>query len=247
MKKFLLGSVAVLSITSANAADISAYKAQAMPVLETYSWTGLYLGLDAGGAFGNKTASFNPDPVTAKALAAVGQPANVASNAAGMFAGGHLGYDYQINSFFVVGVEASLVATGINSGTNGTVIANLGSFTSSEPWRGAVVGRAGLVLDPRLMIYGLGGLAFGEVNDAASAVGFVPVTASSMKSGWTGGLGMEYMFSKHFYGGLEYRHTDLGLHGPGVLVSTNPRNTATLGPTIGGASDEARAKVGYRF
>jgi outer membrane immunogenic protein len=257
IKAILMGTVALVAVTGvANAADLP-YKApyrDTAPV-ETYSsWTGLYLGLGVGGLWNNKDINLNPNtdknqpyhPNGTQILQILGTPTNIPSHASGMEAGGYLGYNYQFSTLIVLGVEASIMATGLSSNTGNTIIANLGSFTSSTPWMGSVVGKAGVVLDPRVMVYGLGGVAFGEVNDSANAFGFTPVSASSLKTGWVAGLGIEYMMSQHFSLGLEYRHTDLGAHGV-TLSNGNTVNPVSFSPTANGVTDEARAKLGYKF
>ena len=99
----------------------------------------------------------------------------------------------------------------------------------------------------RLMIYGTGGLAFGETTSTASyeAVPFIgsPIgdSASSKdtRTGWAAGAGAEYAFADNWTLKAEYLYVDLGeetflnLEEPGIfeadLTSDVTLQTVRLG------------------
>ena len=85
---------------------------------------------------------------------------------------------------------------------------------------GTVRGRAGLLLTPTLLVFGTGGLAYGEAD--LSAAWFSPKLTpvlnaggtaygyQDMRTGWTGGGGVEWMFLPKWSAKVEYLYYDLG-------------------------------------
>lgn len=102
----------------------------------------------------------------------------------GFVGGGFGGYNFQLNPNWVVGLEGDIVAT--NKDTNS--------------WDATVRGRLGYAYD-RYLIYGTGGVAFGDIKSGGS---------STTRTGWTLGAGIEAALTSNVTGRLEYRHTDLG-------------------------------------
>jgi outer membrane immunogenic protein len=80
----------------------------------------------------------------------------------------------------------------------------MSSLTSSASpgWVGTLRPRLGYAMGP-LMIYGTGGLAYG--NPALTTL-----SGSDFRVGWTAGAGVEYQLYKNVGLRLEYLHTDLG-------------------------------------
>src|SRR5512135_600070 len=108
MKKLLLASVGLLAlgIASASAADIARREMPAKaPVYFTpaYNWTGFYVGINGGGAFGRSDLS--------NAFGSTGY------NATGGLVGGTLGYNYQINQL-VFGIEGDIDWADISGNSN---------------------------------------------------------------------------------------------------------------------------------
>ena len=89
MKRLFAAGVALLALAgTAAAADLSAgpyYRAPVPYAVPLFTWTGFYLGVNGGGAFGSSTWD------TAGSI-----------NTSGGLVGGTVGYNYQI-SHFVVG------------------------------------------------------------------------------------------------------------------------------------------------
>jgi outer membrane immunogenic protein len=109
-----------------------------------YSWTGFYIGGQAGAGFGRSSWS---DPFTG---------ANNAFNSGPSFlGGGQIGANYQVN-VLVLGVEGDFNWTGLRgSGTDS--IGN--AINTNTNWTSTVTGRVGAAFD-RPLIYGKGGVAF---------------------------------------------------------------------------------------
>jgi outer membrane immunogenic protein len=224
---------------TANAADMP-LKAPAPPPAPVYSWTGFYIGGNVGYGWGHANNSDNliaPCPICLVAplpdfatLAASGS--NRVDGASG---GGQIGYNWQVKNY-LIGIEADIQASG-QRGTNtlnsafflpiafffGAQTPSATSVTNTTrlDWFGTVRGRLGFVVD-RWLVYGTGGLAYGELN-VNSAVnpanisllpGFqnVPfnIGGSQTKAGWTLGFGVESALSANWSWKAEYLYMDLG-------------------------------------
>lgn len=130
MKKYLVASTMLALLSgSALAADLpSRAKAPLAPFAPAFSWTGFYMGVQAGGSWGDVSHS----------ITLIGPAFNSKSRPNGFVGGIHAGYNYQINQF-VVGLEGDIeVANGKGNGTT------LAGFTSQSEIAGRV--RCALVL-----------------------------------------------------------------------------------------------------
>src|SRR5215208_3725447 len=107
----LLGAfgACAVSVSGAFAADLPSYEAPptAAPV-SVFTWTGPYVGVDAGWAFGESEVN-------------IGGIDDEEFDIDGWLAGGFAGYNYQFASPLVVGIEADLEATGIEGDTTDPV------------------------------------------------------------------------------------------------------------------------------
>jgi outer membrane immunogenic protein len=178
MKRILIGSAAIISLfaTSAFAADLAPRPYTKAPVIVDpgYNWTGFYVGLNGGYSWGkaNETALIGgPFPPTA--VASVNQKVN-----GGVF-GGQIGYNWQVNPKWVVGLEADGQWTGERGRSNdffGSIrlplpgndfnVVTTASATNETklPWFATFRARGGFLADPSLLLYATGGLAVGEVK-----------------------------------------------------------------------------------
>ncbi len=96
MKKFLLGSVAALSIA------VSASSAQAADLMDVpvgYDWTGWYIGGNAGWGFSDVNVRYPNFPNL-----------SVDDDGDGLLVGGYVGYNFHTASNFVFGVESDFIA-----------------------------------------------------------------------------------------------------------------------------------------
>jgi outer membrane immunogenic protein len=194
----LAGSV--LAVSGASAADM-AVKARPMVVDPAYNWTGFYLGVNGGYGWGaNSSVNFvGNDPVASNLLTGTGAPANAGATAvvppnfrpAGGLGGAQIGYNWQFNRTWVAGIEADFDGANINgSGTTGfnapLIIGGTPSTVnalSKMDWFGTVRGRIGFLPTDRLLIFGTGGLAYGQVRDS------VNIGVSGLTGAGNGGLG----------------------------------------------------------
>jgi outer membrane immunogenic protein len=187
----------VLAASHAFAADLPmpgpvprAPAAYLPPPVPVYSWTGFYIGINGGGAFGNSNWL---DSV-------LGNSGNF--NVSGALVGGQVGANYQIGQF-VLGVEGDGDWQNLDGTTTGGSCAGVGCETKSD-WLATVRGRAGYAWD-RVLFYGTGGAAFANVKAGAGALPF----SNSTQVGWTAGAGVEYAFAPNWSAKVEYLFVDL--------------------------------------
>ena len=224
MKKILLASVGLLALgtASASAADIARREMPAKApayVTPAYNWTGFYVGINGGGAFGRSelsntrgTTSYDVD---------------------GGLVGGTIGYNYQINQL-VLGLEGDIDWADISGNTNSGICTTAVCSTKND-WLGTVRGRIGYAFD-RFMPYVTGGAAFGDVK--TSVAGFSGQTDT--KAGWTAGGGLEFAINGPWTAKVEYLYVDLG-------DDTCSAANCGLSTTTNFRTSIVRAGVNYRF
>jgi len=213
MKKKLLLSVAFFG--AAAAVNSSALAAPPM-----YSWTGCYIGLNAGYGWGRGSVDGN-----ATGLATLGLPTafSTTPNLNGFIGGGQVGCNWQ-NSNAVWGLETDFQGSGQKASRSYTVPFNNGEGVSQSVearlrWFGTVRARAGVLVVPTVLLYGTGGLAYGnvKVTDTISVTNNGTTTSgafstSTTRAGWTVGLGVEGMLpnAPGWTWKVEYLYLDLG-------------------------------------
>jgi outer membrane immunogenic protein len=140
-------------------------------------WSGIYVGVNAGAAFGTFSSNATAGPFTAD-LGSV--------DASGFIGGGQVGAQMQYQNF-VYGVEADFQGSSQDHTDNFVVLGVPASLTASMPWFATVRGRLGYAVD-NVLLYGTGGIAIVDGKLSASALG---ITASREDShiGWTAGAG----------------------------------------------------------
>jgi outer membrane immunogenic protein len=210
---FAIAATALAFITPARSADL-ALKAPPPPPPPVFSWTGFYIG--AHGGIGGDRFHY---PFAAPGIPLSGEFGITSS---GGFAGGQVGFNYQITPSFLIGIEADASWSDISGELTGTVTAPGGtlSFAAGTDlnWFGTVRGRIGWIATPTFLVYATGGWAFGETTSFFNATGFgggggggaTSVSTTLDKSGWTVGGGFEYAFNNWISLKTEYLFLDLG-------------------------------------
>jgi outer membrane immunogenic protein len=203
-------------------------KSVVQPVQENCTWAGFYLGGHVGYGWSNPDANVDPLP---HGVFTAAVPTDVDLNPNGIVGGGQIGYNFEFGHF-VVGGEADFSASDI--GDSATHKQTLGAFEvqyhteESIDWYGTARLRLGFAPSCRFLLYGTGGLAFGQVNHSGnlSFTGFTapqyPASNDDTKVGWTGGAGMEFSLNRHWSIKAEYLYIDLGdesINGPAVPPS----------------------------
>jgi outer membrane immunogenic protein len=269
MKKLLLAGVALTGLVAGagavSAADLPARTAPvapiAAPIVPIFTWTGFYVGVNAGyGWQNNEDNSFFVPPGTfVTAPAASGVVSFADDNGDGFVGGAQVGYNYQIGTF-VVGLEADLQWADLG-GSSGTAFVPAGFPPTFVPagaaggvdWFGTVRARLGFAFD-RALVYGTGGFAYGGA-DTDDDFGLVN-SDDDVRTGWALGGGVEYAFTNNLTVGLEGLWVNLdGDNNNGTFIGTEQIGgvtTPVFATGVDRGEDEndffvARAKLNFKF
>ncbi|HWM82534.1 MAG TPA: outer membrane protein [Pseudolabrys sp.] len=223
MKRAILAAaMTALLAGSAYAADLPV---RHMPVkapvaVPYYNWTGFYIGVNAGGAFGRiSQAGFGSDSLN------------------GFAGGAQIGYNWQVNNF-VFGVETDFQGSSQKISESGFDPLLGGAFSSSGRlnYFGTIRGRLGIAQD-RWLVYVTGGYAYQNIKvDFSSPFG--AASSSSTRGGWTLGGGVEYAFAGPWTLGVEYLYLDSG---------NRDWNLFGQNVSLRSKNNIVRAKLNYRF
>ena len=246
LKTFAAALAATTIAGAAFAADLPSRKVAPAYIAPApvFTWTGFYVGVNLGYAFGgsNNVAGFGVvlPPATANHI---GPLAGGNGSGSGILGGLQIGYNWQMGSL-VAGLETDIQAAGIRGnsvpagamglGNNGAAQFVAANANSRVDWFGTLRGRLGFTVTPAFLLYATGGLAYGGVKNSVTPV-FVNVTGGSLlgvttstnstKLGWTVGAGAEYALSPNWSMKLEYLYTDLG---------SSTSNLTNAGAAVGG-------------
>jgi outer membrane immunogenic protein len=215
MKKLLLVGASLFAIAAASgagAADLPVYTKA--PKAVPYNWTGFYIGAEGGAGWGNslqtdnngfKSGTYQPN---------------------GAFAGGTIGYNWQVGPNWVLGLEGDAAWADISASTPGTDPSSSNHNTSAAtPGCGGLVqkcetklenidtvrARAGYAFG-YVMPYVTGGLAVGTLHgeEGDVAANGAHGSGTSTVYGWTAGAGVEAMILPRWTVKLEGLYTDFG-------------------------------------
>jgi outer membrane immunogenic protein len=203
----LAGSLAASLATSvaASAADLSPrpiYKAPPMEPPPQFSWTGCYVGGNAG--YGMASRKWNA-VATTPTTAFVSQH----TSGGGFVGGGQLGCDYQAGNW-VVGIEGMVDGSTINYNTSiGNVLPGA-SLTDKVTSFETLTGRLGWAAD-RSLFYVKAGAAWDQTSGAINGPpGFSSESHSATNGGWVAGGGWEYAITPQWSGKIEYDYMGFG-------------------------------------
>jgi len=197
--KFCAGIAFAACSISAQAADLPSRRIEpAAPLPPAFTWTGFYVGAQAGWA---QTRTELTAGGAIAGRAAVASLPSLDKN--GVAVGLMVGYNYQIGQLVVGGeIDGSALITGKQRHT-----ALTGDFiTAHTNWVGSARLRVGYAFD-RLMIYATGGLALAAPKSTVTGTGYSYGAGDSTRFGWTLGAGAEYAFTNNWIAGLEYRYS----------------------------------------
>jgi outer membrane immunogenic protein len=272
VKRLLIATLISLSATvSASAADLYTPPPAPAPVYTKappplYSWTGFYIGGNVGYGWGANTGagytSFTDPSIHGVAgFFAAGGNVLPGVSPRGVIGGGQIGYDWQVSPTWLLGLVADIQGSGMKA--SGTGAASIGAFTgitesnsAQVDWFGTVRARAGFVAS-NLLVYGTGGLAYGEVkantvfNDPSNGLGAVSFagSTSSTRLGWSAGAGVEYRLTPNWSIGAEYLYVDLGTISVTETQATRLAipSADTFTSTAKFGDNIARLLINYRF
>ena len=254
LKKTLLATASLVAFGGAAlAADLPTRKAAPVyvPVAPAFTWTGAYFGVNAGGVFShNKANIFGQGPATIAAVTRGVVPGSASLNKSGFIGGVQAGYNWQ-SGMFVTGVEADI--NYVDAKKSASYLGSTGmvsTLSSDLRWLGTARMRAGVAID-RLFVYGTGGLAFGDVKNAASIYAFNggPLaywgSKSQVRAGWTLGAGAEYAITNNLTVKGEYLYYSLGKK----TVAVNPSTAvgSNFGAKFKNDGHIVRAGLNWKF
>jgi outer membrane immunogenic protein len=242
LKQHLLASALCILPFAANAADLP-MKAPPMRMVQPvpFTWTGFYIGGSAGFISNNSTGTDIGNSIGEGLIFSPGDSYGM-SGVGGLF-GVNVGYNWQFDPHWVLGIEGDIAGATLNKNGNG-FNGNFGSeVTSTLSALGTVRGRIGYAFD-RVLIYATGGLAFGNVHNRASFEQHPTDTVdqSNWKTGWTVGGGLEYAFTNNWTVRVEGLYVDLG--------TTTLKATGTLpisGCSFGFKNAYALGRIGLNY
>jgi outer membrane immunogenic protein len=229
MRKSLFVTAAILlsSIAgSALAADLPINVPLVAPV-PVFNWTSCYLGGHAGGGWARKDMT---DPVQLAQDSVIGPGTTIGATTTavslnGVLVGGQIGCDYQFAPNWVLGVEGAASGANMKGTTNVALPAGFPGdqaiVTATTDFMPSVTARLGYAID-RVLFYGKGGVAWASdkytVNGMLTGVGF-GFQGLDVRTGWTAGAGVEWVFSRSWSASVEYDYFSFG--NGNVLMTDN--------------------------
>jgi outer membrane immunogenic protein len=266
--KFVAGAAVIASvltgITAASAADMAPqmYSKAPAPAAIVYGWTGFYIGGNVGYSWGR---SSNTETISNTVTGALVATANSRNDVNGVIGGGQIGYNWQAQNW-LFGLEADIQGSDEKGSTSFLCVAcgNGGNditstLTQRLNWFGTARGRVGVLVTPTVLLYGTGGLAFGEVSTGGSITGptnLAPLATiafpgtSSTRAGWTAGAGVEGRITGNWSAKLEYLYMDLGTVNSGAIgtaIVVPVRTAAGVAYSSHFTDNILRVGVNYRF
>lgn len=239
LQHVIVTAILALSITQSNAGSVG-------PTEQT-SWTGVYVGAQAGGLWGDQYWLFkNANYFNTQGITVLGARFDFSDRSA--LAGGILGFNYQLGDW-VLGLEGELSSVRFKT-TQVSPFFETDLYTSDINETAAIKARWAYAYEKWLFNLN-GGFAFANVAlrlyDPIAAV-----NASSSRhwnNGWTLGGGIDRQFTSHWSAGLAYEYSEIqvnnttvtcALCGSGVGLGT-PVVTSKLQPRT------ITARVSYLF
>ncbi len=227
-------------------------------------WGGVYMGVNAGYTSAG-AANTNFTYAGAGGLVSLWRagalPSQINLGSRGFLGGVQVGYNRQFYDRAVAGLEADIQGLAVGdsnlSSWRGSTFVQAGRNQHSL---GTVRGRVGYLAMPSVLLYGTGGLAFGEtdlsatyfnpslkpiLNLGGSWLGYV-----DMRLGWAAGGGVEWMVDPKWSVKAEYLHYDLGRPSTasvGALFYANATGLSSVGASAPFNGHVARAGVNYHL
>jgi len=229
--KIVATAIGLIAVTGlAWGADLSPPALAPVPYPAAYTWSGLYIGLNAGYLSARVTNT----------VVGGGLDGSGSTTVAGGIGGAQLGANYQIGAV-VMGFEADFDGTmATKSSATITTAGGVTSGTDQIPWIGTLRGRLGVAFD-RLMVYATAGGAATQLISNLNVGAISSASTTNTHGGWTAGGGIEVAITDDFSVKAEY-----------LYVDTGNINVAQVGPpfvTVTGRVQDnlVRAGLNYRL
>lgn len=238
MRRFL-AVVAVLGFASAaSAADLPVKAPVYNAPPPVWSWTGFYVGVNAGGSIGRDPSSFYQGPAGILVATHTLSPA-------GFIGGGQLGYNWQFAPNWVVGVEGDFQgASQKDSSSSLGLFESTITVTQKVEWFATARARLGYTNGDWLW-YITGGGAWAKVVNDLAVSGSIPTTDFN-QSGWTIGGGVETHLAGGWTAKFEYLYLDLGSF-TDFATTSPPSARLTVTQTSDVRDHIVRVGLNYKF
>ena len=191
------------------AADFPARPEYKVPVAAApvSQWTGCYIGGNIGAGWRRSETSN------------VSGANTISESSAGFAAGGQFGCDYQAGTM-VFGIRNQInwadlkSSSWINAGTFAGYTAGI-----TDNWSDLLTARVGYAVQQNWVLYFQGGAAWRNLDQklfdwTGTQVGQV----SNTRTGWTVGIGSEYVFARKWSVFLEYKYANFGTNTANIVV-----------------------------
>ena len=173
MRKRTLTLVAAATLVSSAAVAADLPRRAPPPVVfvppPVFTWTGLYIGANAGYAFSDKQdiETIGNSTLTRTNVALNRRPRSLGNEQDGFTGGGQIGYNLQVWNGVVLGAEADIMY--VDHDTTRRFTSTLGdpaTFNQRLNFLGTVRARVGYAFD-NVLLFGTGGFAYGDVDYSA--------------------------------------------------------------------------------
>lgn len=241
----------ILALTAALpalAADLAVKARRAIPAAPVqFSWTGCHVGGHVGGVVSED-----------RTTGVLGNSVDFSST--GFIGGGQVGCDYEFAPGWVAGVEGRAAWASLTNSHAG-VVRNLvtgvtvpSHFTLGNDFLASATARLGYSVADRWLVFVRGGAAWTRenVDDAFTTVAgprvagiAVDPSATTTRTGWTVGTGVDWAFAPHWTVNLEYNYYDFGDHSATLTSATN--NTVVTVSSLKDTMHAVTAGVDYHF
>ncbi|WP_280822811.1 outer membrane protein [Pseudaminobacter soli (ex Li et al. 2025)] len=219
-KYFIASALLAASVTAAKAADVVVQEPDA-----AYDWSGPYLGVQAGYGWGKSGyrvangAFADPDPD-------------------GFIGGAYIGYNKQLDSGLVLGVDADFAFSQID-GAGVFPLSPIFVSNGDVNWNAAVRARIGYRYD-RFLPYIAGGIAIADYHHDLFFGATHEDDFRDIYTGWTIGGGVEYAVTGNLLLRGEYRYSDFG----SASFDATPR---TFEHKVNLRTNDFRIGIAYKF
>lgn len=202
---------------------------------EAYDWSGIYLGVQGGYAWGSTDFGYVGSSFPAEDY-----------DINGGFLGGSVAARWQHNRAITIGVEAEANLAEVEGRELLVFPPVVESRDSDINWFGSLNAELGFVLD-RWLIYGTGGVAVADIDYRFSLTngnGGINYVDSAQTVGWTVGIGIDYALTDKIMLGARYRYYDFGNETFDEVIQGNWSSTPrSIGTEFGATS----FKASYKF
>src|SRR5271154_2843971 len=242
LKGVAIAALTAAGVVAAQAADLPTKKEAPAPVFvpPPFTWTGFYVGLNAGGIISSGSRSATLSVPASEVFLNSFFPGGIGNGQSGFLGGGQAGYNWQTGAF-VLGIVTDFDGSSLSKNFNfsSAPITGGGAVFNGDPlnvnakasmdWLGTTRAKVGFVATPdnRLMFYGTGGVAYGGGSSHFNVYDSVynaywTGNPNSTRVGWTVGAGVEYALTNNITIGAEYLYADLG----STTITTSPNTAA---------------------